>query len=244
MKIHNVEVNYVDYGKKDGQAIVFLHGWGQNIQMMQTVANPFQNEYRIVILDLPGHGKSSEPDVPWTFPTFVTFLKEFLNALHIENPILVGHSFGGKIALLYASEYPTLKLVVFGSPYKKEIQNLSLQTKILKQLKKVPIIKPLEEFAKKHIGSTDYKNASKMMREILVNHVNYDISKEIPKIKCPTLIVWGTKDEAVSLQDAYELEKMISNAGVVVYENATHYAYLERLGQTILVLQSFFNSEE
>lgn len=244
MKVNNIDINFIDYGKNDGQPLVFLHGWGQNIEMMRPIADPFQKEYRIVIFDLPGHGNSSEPQYAWQFEEFVTFLHEFLTNLKIENPILLGHSFGGKIALLYASKYNVKKLIVFGSPYKKEIQTLSIKTKILKSLKKVPVLKNLEQFAKKHIGSTDYKNASKIMREILVNHVNYDITEQTKKITCPTLIIWGSKDEAVPLENAYLLEKNITNAGVVVYENCTHYAYLENLGQTISVLQSFFQSKE
>lgn len=244
MKVNEIEVNYIDYGKKEGKPLVFLHGWGQNIEMMKPIADPFQSEYRIIILDLPGHGKSTEPPYAWQFEEFVDFLRRFLKKIGVENPILLGHSFGGKISLLYASEYNVEKLVVFGSPYKKEIQKLSLKTKVLKQLKKVPVLKQFEEFAKKHIGSTDYKNASKIMREILVNHVNYDITEQTKKIKAPTLIVWGSKDEAVPVEDAYILEKNISNAGVVLYDNCTHYAYLERLNQTISVLQSFFDSKE
>ena len=67
------------------------------------------------------------------------------------------------------------------------------------------------------------------------------ITEEVKKIKAPTLLVWGTNDEAVSIERAYELEKLIPDAGLVVYENATHYAYLENLGQTINVMKSFLN---
>ena len=89
------------------------------------------------------------------------------------------------------------------------------------------------------MGSTDYRNASPKMREILVKHVNTDISDKVSKIKCPTLLIWGTQDEAVPYEDAQELEKLIKDAGLVTYEGCTHYAYLERLQQTINVLKSF-----
>ena len=135
--------------------------------------------------------------------------------------------------------YDVKKLVLFGSPFKKEITKISLKTKMLKSAKKIPGINKLENFAKKHMGSTDYRNASPIMREILVEHVNLDITENVKKIKCPTLIIWGTLDDAVPLERAYELEKLIKDSGVVVYENCTHYAYLERLGQTISVLKSF-----
>ena len=109
-------------------------------------------------------------------------------------------------------------------------------------MKKVPGLNKLEGFAKKHIGSTDYRNASPLMREILVNTVNLDITEEVKKIKCSTLIIWGTLDDAVPVERAYELEELIQDAGVVVYEGCSHYAYLERIQQTINVVRVFLES--
>lgn len=234
----DIKINYIRYGKgKD--TIVLLHGWGQNIEMMKMVADPFESDYDIVIIDLPGHGKSEEPKRVYTLYDFVDCVKSLLDSLNIKNPILIGHSFGGKISLIYASMYEVKKLILFGSPFKCEIKKLSLKTKMLKTAKKIPGLNKLEGFAKKHIGSTDYKNASPLMRQILVEHVNLDITDDVKNIKCPTLIIWGTLDAEVPVERAYELENLISDSGVVIYENCTHYAYLERLGQTINVLKSF-----
>lgn len=238
-RINEVDIHYIQYGQKQAQTLVFLHGWGQNIAMMQPIADPFQEDYNIVIIDLPGYGKSSEPTYAWTVSDYVACIHELLEILNIENPILIGHSFGGKISLLYASCYPVMKLVLLASPFKKEIEKLSLKTKTLKTLKKVPGLNKLENFAKKHIGSVDYRNASTIMREILVQTVNLDLTEEVSKIACPTLIIWGTCDEAVPVDRACELEKQIKDAGVVIYEGCTHYAYLEQLPKTIRVLKSF-----
>ena len=240
--VNDIDMHYIRYGNKKGQTLVFLHGWGQNIEMMTPVANPFQEEYDIIVVDLPGHGESKEPTNVLLLDDFVECVKSLLDNLKIKKPILIGHSFGGKISLLYASKYEVEKLILFGSPFKKEIQKLSFKTKMLKQLKKVPGLNKFENFAKRHIGSTDYRNASPIMREILVQHVNYDITKEVQKITCPTLLVWGTNDEAVDISRAYELEKLINNAGLVVYEGCTHYAYLENLNQTIRIVDSFLRS--
>lgn len=242
LKIKDTDVHYIRYGKEKTQTLVFLHGWGQNIQMMKPVADPFEDQFDLIILDLPGYGKSSEPKYPWTVEDYVDFLKEFFEKLKVENPILIGHSFGGKISLLFASKYSVKKLVLFASPFKKEIQKLSLKTKTLKALKKVPGINKLEDFAKKHIGSEDYRNASKMMREILVLTVNLDITEEVKKITAPTCIIWGSLDEAVDVQRAYELEKLIKDAGLIVYDQCSHYAYLENLNQTIRILDSFIKN--
>ena len=242
MVIKDVDINYVDYGTKSNP-IVLLHGWGQNIQMMQGLGNQFINTNRIIIVDLPGYGKSEEPKEVWTVDDYVLFLKELLDKLHVDNPIIIGHSFGGKIGLLYATKYNVKKLICLASPYKKNVKKLSLKTKLLKTAKKIPVLNKLEGFAKRHIGSTDYKNASDMMRKILVETVNYDISDQLYKIKCPTLLIWGTMDQAVSINDAYELEKLIDNCGLVTYEGCSHYAYLERFDQTVRVLKSFIGDD-
>ena len=146
----DIKNNYIRYGSgKD--TIVLLHGWGQNIEMMKMVSDPFSSDYDIVIIDLPGHGKSEEPKKVLTLYDFVDCVKSLLDSLNIQNPILIGHSFGGKISLLYASMYDVKKLVLFGSPFKKEITKISLKTKMLKSAKKIPGINKLENFAKKHI---------------------------------------------------------------------------------------------
>lgn len=242
LHIKDTDVNYIRYGNAEGQTLVFLHGWGQNIQMMKPVADPFEEKFDLIILDLPGYGQSTEPKYPWTVEDYVECIKDLLDTLKVKNPTLIGHSFGGKISLLYASKYLVNQLILFGSPYKKEIEKLSLKTKTLKALKKVPGINKFESFAKKHIGSEDYRKASKVMREILVLTVNLDITEEVKKITAPTLIIWGSLDEAVDVQRAHELEQLIPDAGLVVYENCTHYAYLENLNQTIQVLNSFLNN--
>ncbi len=241
-KIKGLDVNYVDYGNSEGDTILFLHGWGQNIEMMRPVGDALKKEYRIVIIDLPGFGDSKEPNSVWTLYDYVDFVHELTKKLDIDNPILFGHSFGGKISLLYASTYPVKKLIVCGSPFRKEIKKLSMKTKILKSLKKVPGLNKLEDVAKKHIGSTDYRQASKLMREIMVEHVNLDITEEVKKIKSSTLIIWGDQDRAVPLECAYELEKLIPDAGVVLYPSCSHYAYLEGLKKTINVVRVFLES--
>jgi len=240
--INNVDINYVDYGGCKN-TIVLLHGWGQNIEMMKPIGDKLQKQNRIIIVDLPGFGLSNEPDTIWTMYDYTECIHELLKSLKVSNPIMIGHSFGGKISLIYASKYKVQKLVLFGSPFKKEIKKLSMKTKILKSLKKIPVLNKLERFAKKHIGSRDYREASEFMRKILVEHVNLDIEEDVKKIKCPTLIVWGTMDQEVPIERAYELEKLISDSAVIPYEGCSHYAYLERLPQTVNILKNFIGGE-
>ena len=242
--IKDTKINYAFYDNNSKVNLVFLHGWGQNIEMMMGIAKPFIKKCNVLILDLPGFGESEEPKEVWSIYDYADVINEMLNKLKIKNPILIGHSFGGKISLSYAIKYNPKKIVLLASPYKKKIKKETLKVKIYKSIKKIKLLKGLENIVKKHVGSTDYKNASENMRKILVNHVNLDLTEKVGKIKCPTLLIWGTNDTEVSIEDGYELEKLIPNAGLVVYDGCTHYAYIERLNQTIRVLDSFIGSDK
>ena len=243
-KIKGVHIHSITYGNPQGQDVVLLHGWGQNIEMMKPIGDSLQKEYLVTIIDLPGHGMSEEPKSAWQLDDFVEMLKQLFDELKIKKPVLIGHSFGGKLSLLYASRYPVEKLVLFGSPFQRKIKKETAKMKLLKSLKKVPVLNQFEEYAKKHIGSRDYRNASPVMRQILVNHVNCDITEDVKKIQCPAIIIWGTNDAEVPLEDAYVLESLLPDAAVIEYAGCTHYAYLEDLGRTVRIIKNFLGSEQ
>ncbi len=242
-KVNGVNINYVMYGDRKHSTLVFLHGWGQNIEMMKRLADNFKNIFNILILDLPGFGLSSEPTYAWSVYDYSDAIHNLIEHLKLKNVSLIGHSFGGKVSIVYSSKYSVDKLVLLASPFKKEVENLSLKTKVLKSLVKVPGLKTLGNSMKKRIGSTDYKNASDMMRNVLVKTVNTDVSNDAKKISCPTLLIWGTNDSAVSIERAYELENLIKDSAVIKFEGASHYAYLEHLNEIVNILNSFFGGK-
>ena len=92
---------------------------------------------------------------------------------------------------------------------------------------------------KNFMGSEDYKSASGVMREILVNTVNEDLSECAKKIDCSTLLIWGDNDTEAPLEEAQELEKIMKDAGLIVYEGGTHYAYLEFINPVCNVIKTF-----
>lgn len=244
MQIKGANVNYVFYDNNSKVNLVYLHGWGQNIEMMMPIAKPFIKEYNVLVVDLPGFGNSEEPTEILSIHDYADIVYEITKKHKMKNPILIGHSFGGKVSIAYSLKYETEKLVLLASPYKQNLKKPTFKMKVYKFVKKIPVINKLEGIVKKHVGSQDYRNASETMRKILVNHVNLDLTDDVKNINIPTLLIWGTNDEAVSIEDAKVLEKLIPNAGLVEYEGCTHYAYLERLGQTINVLKSFIGSDE
>lgn len=238
MNINNIHINYIDYGSNEDNTIVLLHGWGQNIEMMKMLGDPFKDKNRIIILDFPGFGESEEPKKAIDVDGYTSILEELLKKLNVKNPILIGHSFGGRVSVKFASRNKVKKVILLSPALKSHSKN-SIKTKLLKNMKKVPILKNLENWAKNHIGSTDYKNASPIMKEVLVKVVNEDLSEDAKKINVPVIIIYGNKDEAVPEEDIKEYERLIPDAGLILYEGSTHYAYLERLNQTISIIDNF-----
>ena len=131
------------------------------------------------------------------------------------------------------------KVVLLAAPFKRSTKKNSFKVKLLKFMKKVPVIKELEHYMKSKIGSTDYRNASSVMRSVLVNTVNEDLTEYLKQIEVPTILIWGDLDTAVPVEDARYAETIMKDAGLIVYEGCTHYAYLERINQTINILNSF-----
>lgn len=235
----NLKVNYEYIDNNKDITLVFLHGWGQNIQMMLPIAKPFVKEYNVLVLDFPGHGRSDEPTFAWDLDKFVDLVHKLIEELKIKDPILIGHSFGGKISIIYASKYKVKKLILLSSPYTIKIKKQPLKVRVLKKVVKIPGLKSLANTFKKHMGSTDYKNATPIMRDILVKHVNTDTTENCKKIKVPTIIIWGTNDTTVSIDNAYEMEKLISDSAVIPYEGRDHFAYLDDAQKTVNIIKSF-----
>ena len=236
IKVKNVLVNYIQYG--EGKDILLLPGWGQNIEMMKMLGDNFSDRFRITILDFPGFGLSEEPSESWTIKDFADMLEEFVKELGIKKPIIMGHSFGGRVAIRYSADHVVEKIVLFGSPCVREERELPLSVKILKGIKKLPGMDKIGEFAKNFIGSRDYKAASPIMRQTLVDVVNEDLSKYAKEIDCPTLLIWGENDTEAPVEDAKILEGIMVDAALIVLPG-THYAYIENLGQVVNILNNF-----
>lgn len=236
INIKNVDINYIQYGK--GKDILLLHGWGQNIEMMKFLGDRLCNNNRITILDFPGFGESGEPESAWSIGDYSLMLEEFVNRLGIKKPIVIGHSFGGRVAIRYSANNSIEKLVLFGAPCIRIDSNLPFSVKLLKKLKQLPGLNTFGEKMKKYIGSRDYKAASPVMRQTLVNVVNEDLSSYARKIEEPTLLIWGENDTEAPLNDARDLEKIMIDAALIVLPG-THYAYIENLNQVVKIIESF-----
>ena len=247
IKIDEVNIYYEKNGRK-GRSVVLLHGWGQNVSMMAYIAEHLKKHFRVYNIDLPGFGKSDEPKEAWGVDEYTECIHRFNEQLKIEEPILIGHSFGCRIALKYAAKYPVHKMVLTGAagirPKRSFDYYLRVYTyKLGKKLLSINGLEHLRDRFMKNAGSEDYRNTSGVMRSTFVKVVNEDLLPLLKDIKTPTLLVWGEKDEAVPLAMGRQMEKEMGDATLVIFEGDDHFAYFHQADRFNRVLDAYLKED-
>lgn len=246
IKINGLNFHYTVAGS--GSPVVLMHGWGCNSTTLASIEKVAVENHTVYNVDFPGFGESQEPNEVWGVEKYTQLIEEFVKLENIENPILLGHSFGGRVGILYSSRNQVKKLILVDAAGVKPRRSLKYYFKVYtyKMGKRLmPLIygkdgaqKRIEEMRAKR-GSSDYNNASPMMRAILSKVVNEDLKHCMPKIKAPTLLIWGENDTATPLRDAQIMEKLIPDAGLVSFPGCGHYSFLDNPIQFAAVLRSF-----
>lgn len=252
-KIDSITVNYIDEG--EGEAIVLLHGWGANITLYAGIINVLAQGHRVIALDMPGFGKTSEPPEPWCVDDYVDFVMKFIGSFGLARFSVVVHSFGGRVFFkMNAREnlpFTIERAVLIDSagilPKKSFRQKISLRGyKIGRAVMSTKVLHFLYPDAvdnmRRKRGSADYNSATPTMRATLVKVVNEDLEPLMHLVKCPTLLIWGDKDTATPLSDAKRMEELIPEAGLVVCEGAGHFSFAEQAPKVHAALAAFFSS--
>lgn len=241
-----ININYQHLG--NGEPIIILHGWGTNSSHFLEIGKQLSKKYTVYLLDLPGFGKSAEPLYAYTLDNYVALIEELVEALKITNPILIGHSFGGRIAVRYSTKHNVKKLILIDSA---GIKRKSLKTKIKickyklkkKLFTKLRAINKLEKLIETS-GSSDYLAASNIMKKTLSNIVNTNQKQELKQISCETLILWGKLDTITFYKDAMIFKKKIKNSGLVTFFESHHFPYLEEKDKFRKVLLNYLEVGE
>lgn len=248
--INGIDTNYLTVGQ--GEAVLLLHGWGSSVEPFHQLINLLSKKYFVIALDMPGFGKTKEPDRPFCVDDYVDFVLEFLKLFPFSKLSLVGHSFGGRVIIKMANKnlpFVVDKIVLIDSAgikpqVSKKTSTKQLCYKVGKWFATRKLIAKLFpgllEKLRVKFGSADYAAASPMMRQCLVKVVNEDLSHLLPGIKAPTLLVWGENDTATPLSDAKIMEAKIPNAGLAVIKNAGHFSFVEQPMIFGSIMASFF----
>jgi pimeloyl-ACP methyl ester carboxylesterase len=232
-----------------GPPVVVLHGWGGRIESMTPVLRCLTVSHRVVAIDLPGFGESPVPDGAWGTPDYSAFVRDLVTELGIERAHFVGHSFGAKVSFHTAAVYPDLvdKLVLVGSPGLRTPPSVAARAKRFASRtgrtvgKLGPPGRAVRQAIYKGVASSDYQSAG-ALRPILVKVVNEDYRDLLPRVRSSTLLVWGSEDDAAPLVHGQEMEKLIPDSGLVVFEGAGHFAYLDESERFCRIVRHFFGS--
>lgn len=245
-------------GKEGGgtaRPVLMLHGWGASLKLMQPLGERLAAlGYGVFIPDMPGFGESDPPPVAWTVPDYAKFVVAYMDAHELAQVYLFGHSFGGRLGLVLGADYPDrivrMALADAAGVPEKKVPTADIRLRGYKAIRdglykvgaKV-LADDLRQRYNARYGSTDFQAASGVMRETFVKVVNQDLRPYAKRVQPSTLLFWGDKDEDTPLWQGRELESLIPDAGLIVYEGAGHYSYLERLSETVKTVDYFFRQE-
>lgn len=246
--IDGLNIEYCEQG--EGTPVLLLHGWGASFDTYRGVINTLKNRCRVVAVNFPGCGNSETMKTPWTLDDYCDFVLKFMKAVNLENPIMFGHSHGGRVTMKLVAEglVKPSKIVLLDAagliPKKSFKQKWRAKSfKAIKTVLTLPVIKSfsggLLEKARNHYGSADYNAAPLVLRQTLVSLVNTDIRDILHKISCPTLLIWGENDTATPLSDAKIIESLIPDCGLCVLKNCGHFAFCEKPFEANAIINSF-----
>lgn len=232
--VGGLNIDYFQSGNLEREGVVvFLHGWGSRAAHLKSI---FENLPNFVALDLPGFGGSDLPLAPWGVAEFASFLKNFLEKLEIRSPIFVGHSVGGSIIIKYLAEGGTAKkaILIDSAGIRKrglKIFLYKIVTKIFKLVFSLPGLNIFKAKIRKKfycaIDSVDYIEAGKMT-EGYKKIIRDDLTDDLPKIKTPTVLIWGENDRDTPLWQGELMREKIEGAKLFVIPSAGHFSFIDQ----------------
>jgi pimeloyl-ACP methyl ester carboxylesterase len=232
-----------------GEVVVVLHGWGGRIESMAPVVACLQPAFRVIAVDLPGFGRAPAPAGAWGTGDYSDWLAALLRSRGIERAHLLGHSFGGKVSLCLAAAHPGMvdKLILVDasglrsapSPVAKVKRALSRAARAAGRWG--PMGRRVRQAVYERVASADYRDAGPL-RPTFVKVVNEDVTSLLPRITAPVLLVWGSDDDAVPVGHAQKMERLIPDAGLVVFQGAGHFSYLDQPERFCRVARHFLGA--
>lgn len=248
VKVNGYKINYEIEG--EGYPVVLLHGWLTDLETMRPIADGLKDHFKVYLIDLLGFGRSDLPKEPLNSNDFGNFLAELLKILKIENPVLIGHSNGGRTIInAVGRKLVTAKKIVLldsAGLVPKRSKKYYIKVGIAKAgkfvLNLMPNNKSVQKFTEKvrgKMGSSDYNASPEVLKESMKMILNEDATDLLPNIDAPTLLIWGGLDRDTPIDQGRKMEKLIPNAGLVEYPYGGHFAYLENIQNVNVVLNEF-----
>lgn len=212
-------ISYTIKNSDQKRDILFLHGWGSNKILMQNTFSKYLSSYRHIYVDLPGFGGSNNSYAISSSVEYSEIIKSFNTQVNFNGDIIVGHSYGGKVATLLKPKLLVLIAsagIVLKKPLK--VKTKIFLTKILNRLNL--------KFLKRFLIANDARELSSNMYTTFKNIVNEDFSDIFKSYNGDALLFWGKDDKATPLSCAKIINNSISKSKLYTYEG-DHYFFLK-----------------
>ncbi len=192
--------------------------------------------HKSVAPDLPGFGASAAPPEAWGAASYAAALAEQFAGESGSPYVVIGHSFGGRVAVCLAANHPELVsgLVLMGVPLLRlgAAKRPPRRYRLIRASVRARLVSPGRlEAARRRFGSDDYRAASGVMRDVLVRVVNEDYRDELERVRCPVALVWGAQDQVVPSLVALRAAAHIDQLALMKHvENAGHDVHVDSPG--------------
>ncbi|MDX9755373.1 MAG: alpha/beta hydrolase [bacterium] len=232
----SVRVRFRDQG--EGVPILYLHGWGTSLDWFLPLMDSLLPSGRHLLLDFPGFGESERPQSAWGTEAYAELIRRFLVDRQAASCIVIGHSFGGRVAIRLAHRYPDLVkglVLIAAAGLRRKVpfwKRLKIQT-IRKVANGAKAILPgqlgqrIKDGLYAKIASRDYLQAG-AMRPIFVKVVNEDLAPLLQKIQTPSLLLWGSDDTETPPSMGKQMKEYLAHARYLELPGFDHYTILSR----------------
>ena len=228
---HTLDVSYEIVNPNAKIDLIILHGWGSNKGLMKNSFSPFMDSFRHIYIDLPGFGNST-CNLTLTTKDYARIVELLMIHLNASKDIIMGHSFGGKVALLLDPK--VLVLVSSAGIYVSKSLTVKVKIAIFKIFK----LFGLAKFRKLFVAD-DAKTLSEPMYQTFKNVVNEDFSDEFSAYTGKALLCWGEDDTATPLNSGRKINNLVSDSSLIAYPG-DHFFFMNWAEDISQNIQEFF----
>lgn len=246
ININGLGINYKFFGKEyfgiktsDRPIFLILHGWGGSSESWRKVAECLALKYDVYAIDFPCFGKSDSLKEEWTLDSYVGLIEKFIAATDIKECSIIGHSFGGRVAIkLAVKDVHWLKKIYLCASagikhpltFKRKIFFYAAKSEkwLLGAAGKNSVRNFLRKNLYRLLGEKDYYNCEgEAMKETFGNILDEDLTNMLKRITLPSVIIWGKKDKYTPLSDGVFMHREIKNSKMRIIEEAGHGIHLQ-----------------
>jgi pimeloyl-ACP methyl ester carboxylesterase len=260
-----ITLAYIDTGNPSGPPVVLIHGYTDSARDWVPVLPYLSKRFRLILVDIRGHGKSSKPECCYSRLDFAYDIKLLLDALSIRQAHLVGHSLGSIIAQTFAEYWPgrTARVVLISStggrpPGLTEPPQFDFAAEIRKLKDPIDPNSPFmiawwssptpvdPDFIRRQREDSAAIPLSvwlAVLDQSLPAATTYtDLQSTLPRLKAPTLLIWGSKDPIMEEPLRKTLRDALPEAQVKVFEGLGHNPFWEDPPAVAGVINTFLGA--